>query len=41
MSKAALEIAKNETPKDRKALAEKAKKWMDPSSANYPKDNHT
>ena len=25
----------------KKALTEKAKKWMDPSSANYPKDNHT
>ena len=25
----------------KQALAEKAKKWMDPSSANYPKDNHT
>ena len=25
----------------KQALAKKAKKWMDPSSANYPKDNHT
>ena len=25
----------------KQALAEKAKKWMDPSSANYAKDNHT
>ena len=25
----------------KQALAEKAKKWMDPSSANYLKDNHT
>ena len=25
----------------KQAPAEKAKKWMDPSSANYPKDNHT
>ena len=24
----------------KQALAEKAKEWMDPSSANYPKDNH-
>ena len=27
--------------RSKQALAEKAKKWMDPSSANYPKDNHT
>ena len=39
MSKAALEIAKNETPKDRKALAEKANKWTDLSSANCSEDN--
>ena len=25
----------------KQALAEKAKKWIDPTSANYPKDNHT
>ena len=25
----------------KQALAVKAKKWMDPSSANYPNDNHT
>ena len=25
----------------KEALAEKAKKWMDPSYANYPKDNPT
>ena len=25
----------------KQALTEKAKKWIDPSSANYPKDNHT
>ena len=25
----------------KQALAEKATKWMDQSSANYPKDNHT
>ena len=25
----------------KQAIAVKAKKWMDPSSANYPKDNHT
>ena len=25
----------------KQALAEKSKKCMDPSSANYPKDNHT
>ena len=25
----------------KQALAEKAKKWMDPSSANYPKNNQT
>ena len=25
----------------KQALAVKAKKWMDPSSANYPKDNRT
>ena len=27
--------------RSKQALAEKAKKWMDPSSANCPKDNHT
>ena len=27
-------------PSSKQALAEKAKKWMDPSSANHPKDNH-
>ena len=25
----------------KQALAEKARKWMDPSSADYPKDNRT
>ena len=25
----------------KQALAEKAKKWMDPCSANYTKDDHT
>ena len=25
----------------KEALAEKARKWMDPSSAHYPKDNRT
>ena len=25
----------------KQTLAEKAKKWMDPSSANHPKYNHT
>ena len=25
----------------KEALAEKAKRWMDLSYANYPKDNHT
>ena len=27
--------------RSKQALAEKVKKWMDPSSAKYPKDNHT
>ncbi len=38
-----MEIAKNETPKDRKAkeqaLAENANKWTDSSSANWSQDN--
>ena len=25
----------------KQALVEKAKKWMDPISASYPKDDHT
>ena len=41
--KTALDIAKNETPKDRKAKeqarAEKANKWTDSSSANSSEDN--
>ena len=41
--KTALEIAKNETPKDRmakeQARAENANKWTDSSSANCPEDS--
>ena len=41
--KTALEIAKKETPKDRKAKqqagAEKANKWTDSSSADWSEDN--
>ena len=43
--KTALEIAKNETTKDRKAKerarAEKANNWTDPSSANCSEHNHS
>ena len=43
--KTALQIAKNGTPKDRKAKeqarAEKANSWTDPSSANCLEDNHS
>ena len=27
-------------PSSKQTLAEKAKKWMDPSSTNYSEDNH-
>ena len=43
--KIALQIAKNETPKDRKAeeqaVAEKANKWTDSSSPNCSEDNRS
>ena len=43
--KTALQIAKNGTPKGRKAKeqarAEKANNWTDPSSANCSEDNHS